>query len=65
MKKHLYLCLFAGMLLSAPLSAQWALPKTNAGDNYNTLWVDMVDANTVWASLDQTGKPLPPSTSAA
>lgn len=53
MKKHLYLCLFAGILLSAPLSAQWALQKTNAGDNYNTLWVDMVDANTVWASLDQ------------
>ncbi|MCC7505413.1 MAG: hypothetical protein IT259_08935 [Saprospiraceae bacterium] len=65
MKKHLYLCLFAGMLLSAPSSAQWALQKTYAGDNYNTLWVDMVDANTVWASLDQTGKPLPPSTSAA
>ncbi len=32
--------------------AQWAQMKTNAGE-YNTLWVDAVDKNTVWASLDQ------------
>lgn len=50
--KHLFILVFA-LLFSASLSAQWALQKTNAGDNYNTLWVDMVDANTVWASLDQ------------
>jgi photosystem II stability/assembly factor-like uncharacterized protein len=35
------------------LSAQWAIEKTNAGPDYNTLWVKAVDENTVWASLDQ------------
>ena len=53
MKRHFFFVLFAALFFSATLSAQWALQKTNAGDNYNTLWVDAVDANTVWASLDQ------------
>lgn len=53
MKKGLLLFLLIGFMAGADLSAQWALQKTNGGDNFNTLWVDMVDANTVWASLEQ------------
>jgi photosystem II stability/assembly factor-like uncharacterized protein len=47
------LTFFLALLFSASLSAQWAYLNTNAGANYNTLWVKAVDANTVWASLEQ------------
>ena len=50
--KKVYAFLFA-FALCASLTAQWATQNTFAGHDYNVLWVDAVDENNVWGSLEQ------------